>query len=63
MSLNESRAINKKTFINFYPLIGTSTELTEFLTIPNPKHMGSSDGYEFLANGFFPRPKDVENIL
>ena len=46
MSLNESRAISKKTFINFYPLIGTSTGLTEFLTIPNPKHMGSSERYD-----------------
>ncbi|PZX50438.1 hypothetical protein LV84_04000 [Algoriphagus ratkowskyi] len=54
MCLKESRAISKKTYTNFCPQTGSSTGPNRFSEIPNPKHMGSSDGYEvrlyMLAN-------------
>ncbi|MEB2782987.1 hypothetical protein U3A58_21615, partial [Algoriphagus sp. C2-6-M1] len=40
-----SRAISKKTYTNFCPQTGSSTGLTEFLTIPSPNYMGCSEGY------------------
>jgi len=46
MYWKESKAISKKTCINFFPQIGNRIALTQSSEIPKANYMGSSDGFE-----------------